>query len=217
MATYVIGVTGASGAPYARRVLQALLELGHHVKLIVSPPGERVLDIELGWRFAGSRQARQEQWAEYLGTRGPSAEGRGGSLELLAHRDFAASVSSGSYPFAGMAVVPCSMGTLARIATGVSTSLIERAADVALKERRPLVLVPRETPLNRIHLKNMLAAHEAGAEILPAMPGFYHHPRSVEDLVDMIAGRVLDRLGAENALFKRWQGDPLAALARLDD
>ncbi len=210
MATYVVGVTGASGAPYARRVLQALLELGHHVKLIVSPAGERVLDIELGLRLSGSRRARQEQWAELLGA-------HPGTLELLAHRDLAASVASGSYPFQGMAVVPCSMGTLARIASGASTNLIERAADVALKERRPLVLVPRETPLNRIHLKNMLAVHEAGAELLPAMPGFYHQPRSIDDLVEMIAGRVLDRLGIENALYKRWQGDPLAQLARLDE
>ncbi|MEE9285616.1 MAG: flavin prenyltransferase UbiX [Dehalococcoidia bacterium] len=210
MSTYVIGITGASGAPYARRVLQALLELDHHVKLIVSPAGDRVLDIELGLRFSGNRRARLAQWVDYLGV-------PGGGLELLGHRDFAASIASGSYPFQGMAVVPCSMGTLARIATGVSTNLIERAADVALKERRPLVLVPREMPLNRIHLKNLLAAHEAGAELLPAMPGFYHHPRSVADLVDMVVGRVLDRLGVENTLFKRWQGDPLADVARLED
>lgn len=210
MGTYVIGITGASGAPYARRVLQGLLELGHHVKLVVSPAGERVLDIELGLRFSGALRARQAQWHDYLGP-------QGGSLELLGHRDLAASIASGSYPCQGMAVVPCSMGTLARIAAGISGNLIERAADVALKERRPLVVVPRETPLNRVHLKNMLALHEAGAEVLPAMPGFYHHPRSIEDLVDMMAGRVLDRLGLENALFKRWQGDPLAGVAHLDE
>jgi 4-hydroxy-3-polyprenylbenzoate decarboxylase len=103
------------------------------------------------------------------------------------------------------------MGTLARIATGVSTNLIERAADVAMKERRRLVLVPRETPLNRIHLQNMLTVVDAGAEVLPAMPGFYHQPRTIDDIVDMMAGRVLDRLGVENSLFRRWQGDPLAA------
>lgn len=210
MSTYVIGITGASGAPYARRVLQGLLEQDHHVKLIVSPAGERVLNIELGLRFSGALAARQEQWVEYLGV------DRGG-LELLGHRDFAASIASGSYVFEAMAVVPCSMGTLARIASGVSTNLIERGADVALKERRPLVLVPRETPLNRIHLKNMLAVHEAGAEVLPAMPGFYHLPRTVDDLVDTVAGRILDRLGVQNALFKRWQGDPLAELAGLED
>ena len=210
MSTYVIGITGASGAPYARRVLQALLEQDHHVKLIVSPAGERVLNIELGLRFSGALGARREQWAEYLGV-------DRGRIELLGHRDFAASIASGSYVFEAMAVVPCSMGTLARIASGVSTNLIERGADVALKERRPLVLVPRETPLNRIHLKNMLAVHEAGAEVLPAMPGFYHIPRTVDDLVDTVAGRILDRLGVQNALFKRWQGDPLAELAGLED
>ena len=210
MSTYVIGITGASGAPYARRVLQALLELEHHVKLVVSPAGERVLDIELGLRFKGSLRAREAQWMEYLG---PS----GGRLELLAHRDFAASIASGSYPFAAMAVVPCTMGTLARIAHGLSTNLIERAADVALKERRPLVLVPRETPLSRIHLKNMLEVVEAGAEVLPAMPGFYHHPRSIDELVESIAGRLLDRLGIENDLYRRWQGDPLARYAHLDE
>lgn len=210
MSVYVIGITGASGAPYARRVLQGLLHAGHHVKLIVSPAGERVLDIELGLRFSGARLARQQQWIEAL-----DVDGEG--LELLAHRDFAASVASGSYPFEAMAVVPCSMGTLSRIATGASTNLIERAADVTLKERRRLILVPRETPLNRIHLKNMLELVEAGAEILPAMPGFYHHPASVDELVDMMAGRVLDRLGVDNDLFKRWQGDPLAHIAHLED
>ena len=210
MSVYVIGITGASGAPYARRVLQALLHGGHHVKLIVSPAGERVLDIELGLRFSGARLARQQQWAEAL-----DVDGQG--LELLAHRDFAASIASGSYPFEAMAVVPCSMGTLSRIATGASTNLIERAADVTLKECRRLILVPRETPLNRIHLKNMLELADAGAEILPAMPGFYHHPASVDDLVDMMAGRVLDRLGVDNDLFKRWQGDPLAHIAHLDN
>lgn len=209
MGVFVVGVTGASGAVYARRTLQAMLQLGHHVKLIVSPAGERVTSIELGVRFSGTRKARQEQWADLAGHDGDR-------LELLPHRDFAASVASGSYPLDGMAVVPCSMGTLARIATGVSTSLIERAADVALKERRPLVLVPRETPLSRIHLKNMLAVAEAGAEVLPAMPAFYHQPRSIDDLVDMLVGRILERLGIQNDLFRRWQGDPLARLAAED-
>ena len=210
MATFVVGITGASGAPYARSVLRGLLQGGHHVKLVVSPAGERVVSIELGLRLSGSRKARESQWLELLDV-------QGGGLELLAHRDFAASIASGSYPFAGMAVVPCSMGTLARIAAGASTNLIERAADVALKERRPLVLVPRETPLNRIHLKNMLAVSEAGAEVLPAMPAFYHLPRTIDELVDSVAGRILDRLGVENTLFRRWQGDPMAQLARLDE
>ena len=209
MNTYIIGVTGASGIPYAVKTVATLLSLGHHVKLIISPAGDRVLSIETGARFSGSRKARLQQWKELLQTESDE-------LELLAHRDVAASISSGSYPFTAMAVVPCSMGTLARIAAGLSSNLIERAADVALKERRPLILVPRETPLNRIHLKNMLAVHEAGAEVLPAMPGFYHQPRSVEDLVDMLAGRILDRLGVANSMYKRWQGDPLSPYSHLD-
>ena len=203
MGTYIVGVTGASGASYARSVLQGLVGAGHHVKLIVTPAGERVVGIELGLRLSGGIRARQEQWTALL-------EQGIGSIELLAYRDFAASVASGSYPFSAMAVVSCSMGTLARIASGASSNLLERAADVALKEGRPLVLVPRETPLNRIHLKNMLAVSEAGAQVVPAMPAFYSHPRSIEDLVDGMAGRVLDLLGVENNLYRRWQGDPLS-------
>lgn len=207
MSVYVIGITGASGVVYGKRTVQALLELGHHVKLIVSPAADRVMDIEMGIHFTGSRHARLQQWRELV-------DATGDALELLPHRDFAASVASGSFPLAGMAVVPCSMGTLARIAGGMSTNLIERAADVALKERRRLVLVPRETPLSRIHLQNMLTVMDAGAEIVPAMPGFYHQPRGIDDIVDMMAGRILDRLGVENDLFKRWQGDPLSQLVR---
>ena len=217
MDTYVIGITGASGAPYARRVLQGLLAAGHHVKLVVSPAGDQVVRIELGLRLSGALRARESQWREYLLEGAGEAARASGTLELLAHRDFAASISSGSYPFAGMAIVPCSMGTLARIATGVSTNLIERAADVALKEKRRLVLAPRETPLSVIHLRNMLTLAEAGAEILPAMPGFYHQPRSIDDLVDGIAGRVLERLGVANDLYKRWQGDPLTRMARVTE
>lgn len=209
MSTYVIGVTGASGAPYAIRVLQALLEAGHHVKLVVSPAGEQVLAIESGLRFSGSRIARLAQWREVL-----KFDGEG--LELLPHRDFSASIASGSFAFAGMAVVPCSMGTLGRIAGGISSNLIERAADVALKEGRRLVLVPRETPLNRIHLNNMVTVAEAGAEILPAMPAFYHQPATIQDLVDTVAGRVLDRLGVDTPLLRRWRGDPLGALVAED-
>ena len=124
----------------------------------------------------------------------------------IAKTSVAATIASGSYDCAGMVVVPCSMGTLARIATGVSSSLLERAADVTLKERRRLVLVPRETPLSLIHLRNMTAVTEAGAVVLPAMPGFYHRPQGIQDLVDMIAGRVLDQLGVDSGLLRRWQG-----------
>jgi 4-hydroxy-3-polyprenylbenzoate decarboxylase len=202
MAVYVVGVTGASGAPYARRLLQALLESGHEVKLVVTESGERVLAIELDLRLDGPLDDRAEQWRSFLGR--PSGDP---ALELFHLRDMAASISSGSFPTSGMVVIPCSMGTLARIAAGVSSTLVERAADVTMKERRPLVLVPRESPLNEVHLENMLRLRRAGVDILPAAPGFYHRPRSIDDLVDFVVARVLDRLGVENQLFRRWTGD----------
>jgi 4-hydroxy-3-polyprenylbenzoate decarboxylase len=202
MAVYVVGVTGASGAPYARRLLQALLESGHEVKLVVTESGERVLAIELGLRLEGPLDDRAEQWRSFLGR--PSGDP---ALELFHLRDMAASISSGSFPTSGMVVIPCSMGTLARIAAGVSSTLVERAADVTMKERRPLVLVPRESPLSEVHLENMLRLRRAGVDILPAAPGYYHRPRSIDDLVDFVVARVLDRLGVENQLFRRWTGD----------
>jgi 4-hydroxy-3-polyprenylbenzoate decarboxylase len=202
MAVYVVGVTGGSGAPYARRLLQTLLEAGHQVKLVVTESGERVLAIELGLQLEGTLSERAEQWRSFLGR--PAGDP---ALELFHPRDMAASISSGSFPSSGMVVIPCSMGTLARIAAGVSSTLVERAADVTMKERRPLVLVPRETPLNAIHLENMLRLRRAGADILPAAPGFYHQPRTIDDLLDFIVARVLDRLGIEHELFRRWTGD----------
>ena len=202
MAVYVVAVSGGSGAPYARRLLQVLLEAGHQVKLVVTESGERVLAIELGLRLEGTLSERAEQWRSFLGR--PAGDP---ALELFHPRDMAASIASGSFPTSGMVVIPCSMGTLARIAAGVSTTLVERAADVTMKERRPLVLVPRETPLNDIHLENMLRLRRAGADILPAAPGFYHQPRTIDDLVDFIVARVLDRLGIEHQLLRRWTGD----------
>jgi 4-hydroxy-3-polyprenylbenzoate decarboxylase len=201
MAVYVVGITGASGAPYARRLLQVLLESGHKVKLVVTESGERVLAIELGLRLEGPLDERAEQWRSFLGR--PSGDP---ALELFHLRDMAASISSGSYPTSGMVVIPCSMGTLARIAAGVSSTLVERAADVTMKERRPLVLVPRESPLNEVHLENMLRLRRAGVDIVPAAPGFYHRPRGIDDLVDFMVARVLDRLGVESRLFRRWMG-----------
>jgi len=202
MAVYVVGITGASGAPYARRLLQSLLDVGHQVKLVVTESGERVLAIELGLRLEGPLHERAEQWRSLLGR--PSGDP---ALELFHLRDMAASISSGSFPTSGMVVIPCSMGTLARIAAGVSSTLVERAADVTMKERRPLVLVPRESPLNEVHLENMLRLRRAGVDILPAAPGFYHRPRTIDDLVDFVVARVLDRLGVESQLFQRWTGD----------
>ena len=202
MAVYAIGITGGSGAPYALRLLNALAGSGHDIHLVISPAGEKVMQLESGIKLGKTLREKQDAIARAV----EIEEGKG-TLRLFDHMNLAAPISSGSFPCAGMAIVPCSTGTLGRIANGVSSNLIERAADVALKERRRLVVVPRETPLSEIHLRNMLALRRAGADILPAMPAFYHRPRTIADLVDMVVGRILDRLGVENALFYRWGTD----------
>lgn len=201
MANYVVGISGGSGAPYAQRVIEGLVGAGHDVKVVITDAGRRVFEIELDIPLTGDLPSDTRTLLDRL-----HLAGGPGSLELFDQRDVAASIASGSYDCAGMVVLPCSMGTLARIATGVSSNLLERAADVTLKERRRLILVPRETPLSLIHLRNMTAVTEAGAVVLPAMPGFYHRPQNVQDLVDMIAGRVLDHLGVDSDLLRRWQG-----------
>lgn len=201
MSNYVVGISGGSGAPYTRRVIEGLVEAGHDAKIVVTDAGRRVFEIELGIALTGDRDSDTQILKENLDLGSGS-----GSIELFDQRNVAATIASGSYECAGMVVVPCSMGTLARIATGISSNLLERAADAALKERRRLILVPRETPLSLIHLRNMTAVTEAGAIVMPAMPGFYHLPESVDDLVDMIAGRVLDGLGVDSNLLRRWQG-----------
>jgi 4-hydroxy-3-polyprenylbenzoate decarboxylase len=201
MANYVVGISGGSGAPYTRRVIEGLVEAGHDTKIVVTDAGRRVFEIELGIALTGDPADDTRILKDNLDLgAGP------GSIELFGQRDVAATIASGSYECEGMVVVPCSMGTLARIATGISSNLLERAADAALKERRRLILVPRETPLSLIHLRNMTAVTEAGAIVMPAMPGFYHLPESVNDLVDMVAGRVLDGLGVHSTFLRRWQG-----------
>ena len=211
MATYIVGITGASGAPYALRLLEALLAAGHQVKLIVTEAGEKVLSIESGLHLQGGSHHKEGLWKQRLGL-----DPRDPALALFLPSNMAAPMASGSFRNAGMAVVPCSMGALARIANGVSSNLIERAADVALKERRPLVLAPRETPLSEIHLRNMLTARRAGADIVAAMPGFYHKPQTIDDLVDMLVSRVLDRLGVDNDLYRRWGEAAVAEEAPLE-
>ena len=198
MAIYAVGITGGSGAPYALRLLQVLVAAGHEVHAVVSPAGETVMQIECGIKPGKTLREKQAALTAAI----EAADG--GRLRLFDPMNLAAPISSGSFPSAGMVIVPCSTGTLGRVANGISSNLIERAADVMLKERRRLVVVPRETPLNDIHLRNMLTLRQAGADILPAMPAFYHRPRTIADMIDMIVGRILDRLGVENALFKRW-------------
>lgn len=201
MATYVLGISGGSGAPYALRVLEGLLGGGHHVFAVCTDAGRKVFELELGIILSG-RPAHDE--SELRNAACP--KGAPGSLTVLDVKDIAASIASGSYKTDGMVIVPCSMGTLGRVAVGIGSSLLERAADVMLKERRRLILVPREAPLSLVHLRNMIAVAEAGAIIFPATPGFYHSPKTVQDLVDSVAGRVLDLLGVETAFLKRWTG-----------
>lgn len=204
MSTYAVGITGGSGAPYALRLLEALTDSGHDVHVVISPSGETVLQLETGISLGKTLRDKQSALDARIET-----EGRAGTLRVFAHDNLAAPISSGSFPCAGMAIVPCSTGSLGRIAAGISSNLIERGADVMLKERRSLIVVPRETPLSEIHLRNMLTLRQAGADILPAMPAFYHKPKTISDLIDMIVGRILDRLGVENSLFYRWGKDNL--------
>ncbi len=204
MKTFAVGITGGSGAPYALRLLEALSTEDVEVHVIVSPAGEKVTQIETGLNLRGSIRDKQAALDDYLAAK---VEGFTGGIRVFDHQNLAAPIASGSFPCDGMVIVPCSTGSLGRIAAGISSNLIERAADVALKERRPLVLVPRETPLSDIHLRNMLTLRQAGADILAAMPSFYQRPQTIDDLVNMIVGRILSRLGVDNRLFHRWGQD----------
>lgn len=192
----VFAMTGASGAPYAVRLLQVLARSGRKVHLTISPSAVQVLRDELGLGVD-------------LDDFDPIALGirEAGPIVYHHHRDFSAGIASGSFPTGGMVILPCSMSTLGSIAAGVTTNLITRAADVHLKERRKLILVPRETPLSLIHIQNMLTVTQAGAIVLPAMPGWYHRPRRLEDLVDFVVARICDQLGVGNALAPRWGED----------
>jgi 4-hydroxy-3-polyprenylbenzoate decarboxylase len=194
-----IAITGASGAVYATRTLAALLARRVHVELIVSDYGRRLLRDELG------EQASVERIHDFLTAKyGDTVAG--GSLTLHSNRDLGASIASGSHGCSGMAIVPCSMKTLAAIAHGLSRNLIERAADVMLKEKRRLVIVPRETPMSLPQLRNMVLCAEAGAMILPAMPAFYQLPKTLDDLADFMAGKILSALGFEHDLYPPWTG-----------
>lgn len=211
MGRYIVGIAGASGAPYSKRVLQGLLAGGHEVKCVISDAGRRVLEVEERILLTGNTEPDHPDLIQWLGME--SAESQ---LEMLHHKDVAASIASGSFHTDGMVVVPCSGGTLAKIANGISSGLLERAADVCLKERRKLILVTRETPLSLIHLRNMTAVTEAGAVVLPGSPGYYHQPKSVQDMVDMIAGRILDHLGVDSGLMKEWTGPEPAEYVEAD-
>ena len=194
-----MAITGASGALYAARTVAALLEQGCELDLVVSDYGRRLLRDELG------EEAALDRLMPYLeGKYGAGV--RRGRFDLLSNRDLGATIASGSRPTKGMVVVPCSMKSLAGVAHGLSRNLVERAADVVLKERKPLVLVPRETPMSLPQLRNMVLCAEAGAVVLPAMPGFYHLPRTLDDLADFLAGKILSVLGLDQRLCADWTG-----------
>jgi 4-hydroxy-3-polyprenylbenzoate decarboxylase len=194
----VLALTGASGAPYGLRLLEVLLQAGRTVHLSLSPSAVEVIERELGStvRLDGFDPA------QLLADKASSVDVS--RIHYHHFRNFQAGIASGSFLTGGMVICPCSMGTVAAIAHGLSQNLIHRAADVHLKERRRLVLVPRETPLHLVQLRNLVACAEAGAVVLPAMPAFYTQPRSLQDAVDFIVGRICDQLGVEHHLFPRW-------------
>ncbi|SHJ22679.1 4-hydroxy-3-polyprenylbenzoate decarboxylase [Malonomonas rubra DSM 5091] len=196
MEKFVIGITGASGSIYGLRLIEELLRAGKSVSLLLSDAGRQVLGYETGLQLAAEPQDCLQQLRKYFSA--------GEELNHYGISDFFAPVASGSSAPDAVVICPCSMGTAGRIAAGLSDNLLERVADVALKEQRKLLVVPRETPFNQIHLENLLRLSQAGAQILPAMPAFYQKPQSVEDLVDFVVGKVLDSLAVEHKLFQRW-------------
>lgn len=195
--TYIVAITGASGSIYGRRMVEALLSLNQQVILLVSEPAELVIAHELDFKPLEERKVSFRNWF------GLSPDDQ--RLEYLDYKDLSVPLSSGSFKTAGMIIIPCSMSTLGAISNGIALNAIHRAADVTLKENRPLILAPRETPLNEVHLRNMLKLKRAGAHIVPLMPAFYHKPQTIVDLVDFMIGKMLDLLDIEHDLFKRWQ------------
>ncbi|WP_232696326.1 UbiX family flavin prenyltransferase [Brevibacillus daliensis] len=195
-----VGITGASGAIYGIRLVEELLRAGHLVHLMVTEAGWQVFHDELD--LAPDVTERETFLQEYF------APQNQGELHYWTLRNFNCPMASGSYQSDGMIIVPCSMGTLSGIAHGASGNLMERCADVMIKEGRKLVLVPRETPLNALHLENMLKLSQLGVRILPAMPGFYQRPQTLEDVVNFVVGKALDSLQVPNQMFRRW-GDHL--------
>jgi 4-hydroxy-3-polyprenylbenzoate decarboxylase len=193
MSGWVIGITGASGAIYGVRLCKYLLSQGHSLHLIISEAGWRVLHDELDWNVSRRKETLQEQFGSLPG-----------HMEYHPVNNIGASVASGSFRTQGMVIVPCSMGTLSGIAHGSSDNLLERTADVMLKEGRKLILVPRETPLHAIHLQNMLTLANMGVTMIPAMPAFYHRPASLGEMIDFLVGKVLDIMNIEHSLYKRW-------------
>lgn len=192
---FVVGITGASGGIYGLRLINELLHADYRVSLLLTAAGRQVLLHETGLNLSEEITQQRRQVQDHFASI---------AVDCVAINDFFAGMASGTGAPDAMAIVPCSMGTIGRIAAGQSGTLLERTADVMLKEKRPLILVPRETPLNTIHLENLLRLAKAGAVILPAMPAFYHGPQETDDLVNFIVGKILDQMGITHTLFARW-------------
>ncbi|MDP2759586.1 MAG: flavin prenyltransferase UbiX [Sideroxyarcus sp.] len=197
MQTITLAFTGASGLPYGMRLLEYLLRSGQRVHLVYSQAAQIVAKQELGFTLPSRPQEAVQLFADRFGA-------FNGELKVFGIQDWYAPMASGSNPGDAMVICPCTMGTLGKIAGGISDDLIARAADVMLKEKRTLILAPREMPFSAIHLENMLKLAHAGAVIMPPNPGFYHHPQSVQDMVDFVAARILDHLGVAQTMIKPW-------------
>lgn len=197
----LVAITGASGSAYGLRLAEALLRAECRISLLLSEPGRQVLNHETNLDWSLDPAERQRQVRTHFDSN---------RIVCLDNTDLFASVASGSNAADAMVIIPCSMGTIGRVAAGLSETLLERAADVMLKERRPLLVVPRETPLSVIHLENLARLARAGAVVIPAMPAFYHAPQSLDELVDFVVGKVLDQLGIRHQLFQRWGGEECA-------
>ena len=200
MKKYILGISGGSGGLYSISVLKGIVNAGHKCYLVTSKPGRRILSLETDTKLSGNADKDKKILIEKFNFNEDL-------LEVIDENDVGASIASGSFRTSGMAIVPCSTGSLGSLANGISRGLIERAADVCLKERRKLIIVPRETPYSLIHLENMTKLTRAGAVILPASPGFYNLPKKIDDLIDMISSRVLEKLDIETENLKEWKGE----------
>ncbi|WP_026098749.1 flavin prenyltransferase UbiX [Kamptonema formosum] len=196
----IVGVSGASGLIYALRAVRFLLLSDYTVELVASKSAYMVWQAELNIRMPADPSAQEEFWRQQAG------DVTAGKLRCHSWQDVGANIASGSFRTLGMVVIPASMSTVAKLAAGLSSDLLERAADVQLKEGRKLVIVPRETPFSLIHLRNLTALAEAGARIVPAIPAWYHHPKTVEDLVDFVVARAFDQLDIDCIPIRRWEG-----------
>ena len=194
MSDYVIGITGASGSIYGVRLIHELVSRKHHVDVVITNAGKKVMEEELG--ISGSKEIKNLLLSP-----------KNVQIRIYENDDFTAPFMSGSNAYEAVIIIPCSVGKLSAIANGISGNLLERTADVALKEKRPLLLVVRETPLSLIHLENMVKVVKAGAQVLPAMPAFYHHPKTIDDMVNFIVGKVLNLLRIDHNLLKGWRSE----------